>query len=974
MALNSEQRILVDAYKIALNGKQISSILTAGNAISDITRNSNSVEEFYLIGQITYVVKDYINNYLKNGGIEDFETWVKSYGSLYTKRWRTALETYPTYDDFEEILSIVSSGLVGTNKISWKPNYTLPPNSSLEFESAEVGFIGAIKNADEVQLLGRTLRLLNIKNTAAQTALGFNKKFIFDVTTIDGRTQSLEIDQPTNIEVFFALKDGIVYPSNTDTDNVLKKLSDQYNAGIEKNNPTAYDSTKTYVPPYAPKIKPDESGKKIQNYQYKLGFLTRSSLSFIESETKISRDFLNNLQVLWIEQENYPNEISLSHVPLFTTWPKTSDGINLDVVDQSYENLWKTPTIMPKFIFLVDQTTFNGLRDYVENTFSKKSTFSPKITNRFKYELNILPLGAVLPSQDVNVGFGTVAQNRDVFDPTTFIQNLGKLPTYGQLVEFDFQSENPTVIPNSDFLNTWLSDNVIPTIRDRQIYKKRPNITDEELVNDVVSSQMFLQIFNLNYKSNNIQIVNDDEDHQFVVQLIDNSILTLESSEEKWKDVNIALLQLLKRYVNFVKVRGYPSIFFFLVDTNEFDIITGFRVAGDEVNDLGTNPRTYTPAQEDTFVDLDIAEDWIPNAPYAFKGLSKAYDYIPNINTLKTRAMFNCVGERMTTFHTGSTSVSHSKYFISVWDKTPEKHDAYHHFDIAYAHINGSGSSYTSSLIDMLPSKSIYRKYMLECMGSTNGKFKFKNNKESDYFYVIQFDRNDFKDRIDPGNMQITLCPLSSSRNQMINTGSNFYVDQTRGEIFTLIDDSNDADESQSANRYIQDHYYLISGSIQEGAYDEDNTESWGVVFPKSGIMILDGTMLDQSCSFNTVTASIDGDNNRKLFLSISGSCSGHTIRTISGSWYARSTEEYMRETYLCRLHSEEFNYSNNYTYHTNTSGSLRYYSTLTPFTYITTIGLYSNNGDLVAVGKTRKPLRKDVNTEYVFQVRVRLN
>ena len=158
------------------------------------------------------------------------------------------------------------------------------------------------------------------------------------------------------------------------------------------------------------------------------------------------------------------------------------------------------------------------------------------------------------------------------------------------------------------------------------------------------------------------------------------------------------------------------------------------------------------------------------------------------------------------------------------------------------------------------------------------------------------------------------------------------------------------------------------------GAYDDDNKEAWGVIFPKSGIMVLDGTVLDQSCSFNTVTASIDGDNNRKLFLSISGSCSSHNIRTIGGSWYARSTEEYMRETYNCRVHSEEFNYSNNYTYHANTSGSLKYYSTLTPFTYITSIGLYNSDGDLVAVGKTRKPLKKDVNTEYVFQVRVRLN
>ena len=972
MALNSEQRILVDAYKIALNGKEISSILTAGNAISDITRNSNSIEEFYVIGQITYVVKDYINNYLKNGGIDDFETWVKSYGSLYVSRWRTAIETYPTYDDFEEILSIVSSGLVSTNKISWKPNYSISVNSNLEFEIAEVGSIGAIKNSDDVQLIGRTLRILNIKNTAAQTALGFKKTFKFDVITIDGRSQTVEIDQSTNIEIFFGLKDGIVYPNDADTNNVLKKLSDQYNNGIEKNNISAYDSTKTYVPPFAPKIKPDDSEKKYQNYSYKIGSLTADSLRFIESETRISFNFLQGLKVLWIEQENYPNEVALSTVPLFTSWPKNSAGINLDVIDDSYKDLWKSP-ISAKFIFLVDQSTFNGLRDYVEKTFSKTSNFSPKISHRNKYELSISPLGAPQQGDSITETLDLSNTTPNTFDPSSFLRNLGSIPTFGQLVSFQFSEQNAAV-PSENLLSDWLVTTVIPTITNRQLYKKNPNISDNDLVDDIVSSKIFLEILNLNYKINNIDIVSTDVEYFGLIEQINNSISTLEESNENWKNINISLLNLLKRFLDFVKVRGYPSIFLFLTDTNEFGIVTGFRIAGDEVNDLGTNPRTYIPAEEDTFVDLDIAEDWFPNTPYIFKGLSKAYDYIPNINTLKTRAMFNCIGERMTTFYTGSTNVSHSKYFIPVWDKTPEKHDAYHHFDIAYAHINGSGSSYTSSLIDMLPSKSIYRKYMLECMGSTNGKFKFKNDKESDYFYVIQFDRNDFKDRIDPGNMQITLCPLSSSKNQMINTGSNFYVDQTRGEIFTLIDDSNDADESQSANRYIQDHYYLISGSIQEGVYDEDNTESWGVVFPKSGIMILDGTMLDQSCSFNTVTASIDGDNNRKLFLSISGSCSGHTIRTISGSWYARSTEEYMRETYLCRLHSEEFNYSNNYTYHTNTSGSLRYYSTLTPFTYITTIGLYSNNGDLVAVGKTRKPLRKDVNTEYVFQVRVRLN
>jgi hypothetical protein len=974
MSLNSEQRILVDAYKTALNGKDVNSILAAGNPISDITRGSNSIEEFYLIGQIVVQVKDYINTFLKNGGSYDFETWLKSYGSLYVGRWRGVIERYPLYTDFEEILGIVASGLVSTNKISWKPPYVVPAQSNLEFESAEIGFIGAIKNSNGIQPLGRALRLLNIKNTSSQFELGFTKTITSEVIDVTGKTKTLVIDESATIEVFFVLKDNLIYPQQIDTDNILKKLSDQYNDGIERNNITAYDSNKSHIPPFASRLKPDESEKKYQSYHYKTGFLTEASLGYIESETRISRDFLRPLQVLWLEQENYPDEITLSHLPIFTSWPKGADGVPLDVIEESYTNLWKSPNIRAKFAFLVDETTFNGLKNYTDRTFSTKSSFSPKINNIFKYELNILPLGAVFPSTDPSTTLGIASAPKDTFNPTTFIQNLTSLPTYGPLVEFVYKDTSVAPVPSSDILNNWLVDDVVRVIANRQIYKKRPNVTDDELVDDIVSSQLFLEIFNLTFKVNNIQMVRTDAEHLALSDQIKIALGILDTTQEKWKTINIKLLNLLQRYIDFVKLRGYLDILFFMVDTNEFEIITGLRVAGDEVDDLGRNPRTYVPAQEDTFIDLDIAEDWIPNAPYIFKGLSRAYDYIPNLTSLKTRGMFTCIGERMKTFFTGSTSVSHSKYFIPVYDKLPEKNDSYHHFDISYAHINGSGSTYTASGVDLLPAKTIYKKYMMECFGSTAGKFKFKNDKEVDYFYVIQFDRNDFKDRIDPGNIQLTFCPLSSSANQLVNTGSNFFVDQTRGELYTLIDDSGDGDESQSADRYIQDHYYLISGSIQEGAYDDDNKEAWGVIFPKSGIMVLDGTVLDQSCSFNTVTASIDGDNNRKLFLSISGSCSSHNIRTIGGSWYARSTEEYMRETYNCRVHSEEFNYSNNYTYHANTSGSLKYYSTLTPFTYITSIGLYNSDGDLVAVGKTRKPLKKDVNTEYVFQVRVRLN
>ena len=146
------------------------------------------------------------------------------------------------------------------------------------------------------------------------------------------------------------------------------------------------------------------------------------------------------------------------------------------------------------------------------------------------------------------------------------------------------------------------------------------------------------------------------------------------------------------------------------------------------------------------------------------------------------------------------------------------------------------------------------------------------------------------------------------------------------------------------------------------------------MVFPKMGLIVLDGNVLDQSCSFNTVTASIDGDNINKLFLSLSGSLTISAGRPVSQSMFARSAEKAVIQTYFCRANPGEFNYSNNPTFVTGSFNSIKYqYFIKDPKTYITSIGLYNRKNELVAVGKLKKPLLKTDKTQYVFQVRVRI-
>lgn len=78
------------------------------------------------------------------------------------------------------------------------------------------------------------------------------------------------------------------------------------------------------------------------------------------------------------------------------------------------------------------------------------------------------------------------------------------------------------------------------------------------------------------------------------------------------------------------------------------------------------------------------------------------------------------------------------------------------------------------------------------------------------------------------------------------------------------------------------------------------------------------------------------------------------------------------RSVFFTRAFNQEFNYSNNPTAIANASlGSISSNLTGMPTSFITTIGLYNNDNELVAVAKTAPPVKKDFDTEKVFAVRL---
>ena len=65
------------------------------------------------------------------------------------------------------------------------------------------------------------------------------------------------------------------------------------------------------------------------------------------------------------------------------------------------------------------------------------------------------------------------------------------------------------------------------------------------------------------------------------------------------------------------------------------------------------------------------------------------------------------------------------------------------------------------------------------------------------------------------------------------------------------------------------------------------------------------------------------------------------------------------------------FNYSANPTYVSGSKIVTKRFAKDQPVSYLTTVGLYSADNELLAVAKVSEPLRKDPNTELTLRVRL---
>ena len=153
-----------------------------------------------------------------------------------------------------------------------------------------------------------------------------------------------------------------------------------------------------------------------------------------------------------------------------------------------------------------------------------------------------------------------------------------------------------------------------------------------------------------------------------------------------------------------------------------------------------------------------------------------------------------------------------------------------------------------------------------------------------------------------------------------------------------------------------------ITGSIgRKGdlveANDTDNIV--GTVFYDTGTMVFHGG----DAATNFLTTSSSG------FLFGPGATAGNVaINSLS----FKTISAIKRSSFFCRAFNREFNYTNNSTSISDTAlGTITASLTATPTTFITTVGLYNDDGELCAVAKVSPPVKKTFDTEKTFSVRL---
>lgn len=141
-----------------------------------------------------------------------------------------------------------------------------------------------------------------------------------------------------------------------------------------------------------------------------------------------------------------------------------------------------------------------------------------------------------------------------------------------------------------------------------------------------------------------------------------------------------------------------------------------------------------------------------------------------------------------------------------------------------------------------------------------------------------------------------------------------------------------------------------------------------GLVYYQAGVAVISASVFSTLTDF---TSSADVDGVEGMFQSSSVATGCDLFRHYLEDIDFNNTTELNSTIYFCRVNHNEFNYSSNPTYLSESKIRVKNTSIDSPVTYITSVGLYSADNELLATAKLSEPLKKDPSNELILRVRL---
>ena len=334
-------------------------------------------------------------------------------------------------------------------------------------------------------------------------------------------------------------------------------------------------------------------------------------------------------------------------------------------------------------------------------------------------------------------------------------------------------------------------------------------------------------------------------------------------------------------------------------------------------------------------------------------------DFVTTTDTISSGMWASGAGTITSFFTSSAQSASNGQYFLDVYAADPQSDStAQSQFSIAYGHFFGSGSKGLKGTAGDRASATIYRQAANLVLAAGTSRFTFANQQTvgqgdpQNSIYVISVARQQLREKMDPGNWELHISGGLDVSGSTVNRS-----------LTKLIDDSSAVNQTTSPGGRV---FNIVSGSLVGGttiktAAASQNSGSYGLFYPDLGLLVFNGFSLHENVKLGESTGSNSlGDNNNNFFNAIS-----------SGSKFqARREEEIESQHYFCRVPNADFNYSSNPTF--SLTGSFTQQTFIkNPRSFITQIGLYNDNSELLAIAKLSKPLLKSFSREAIIKVKL---